>query len=93
MKKRVIASQAKSNFGILLDEVTALGRVDIMKHGRRVAVVLSPREFERLQAAAGGSKVGGQWGATHMIPSELAHHLGRDGPVTFRRPRCAALRR
>lgn len=72
MTKHITASDAKNQFGRLLDEVTALGCVEIIKHGRRVAVVLSPREFERLRAAAGGSAAGGQWGATHMIPPELA---------------------
>jgi prevent-host-death family protein len=41
--KRVSASQAKNNFGGLLEDVAALGCVEIVKHGRPVAVVLSPR--------------------------------------------------
>lgn len=41
--KQVSASQAKNNFGGLLDYVAALGCVEIVKHGRPVAVVLSPR--------------------------------------------------
>lgn len=43
MIERISASAAKSNFGGLLDDVAALGRVEIAKHGRLVAVVLSPR--------------------------------------------------
>ncbi|MGH8265653.1 MAG: type II toxin-antitoxin system Phd/YefM family antitoxin, partial [Steroidobacteraceae bacterium] len=42
MSKQVSASDAKNNFGGLLQDVAALGRVEIMKHGRLVAVVLSP---------------------------------------------------
>ena len=72
MRTHITASDAKKQFGRLLDAVTALGCVDIVKRGRRVAVVLSPREFGRLQAAAEGSAAGGQWGATHMVPPELA---------------------
>src|SRR3977135_1687383 len=42
MAKLVSARDAKNNFGGLLEDVAALGRVDIIKHGRLVAVVLSP---------------------------------------------------
>jgi prevent-host-death family protein len=73
MSKNVSASDAKNNFGGLLDDVAALGRVDIRKHGRLVAVVLSPRAFAASLAA--GGLVGasdGQWGEKHMIPPELA---------------------
>ena len=45
-QKSVSASDAKNNFGGLLEDVAALGRVNIVKHGRLVAVVLSPRAFE-----------------------------------------------
>jgi len=43
MSKQISASDAKNNFGGLLEEVAALGRVEILKDGRLVAVVLSPR--------------------------------------------------
>jgi prevent-host-death family protein len=69
MSKKVSASDAKNNFGGLLDDVAALGRVDIVKHGRLVAVVLSPRAFA--SSLAVGAK-DGQWGEKHMIPPELA---------------------
>jgi antitoxin (DNA-binding transcriptional repressor) of toxin-antitoxin stability system len=81
MVKSVSASNGKNNFGGLLEDVAALGRVDILKHGRLVAVMLSPRALEAaLAAAAGGGKPGqdlregreGKWGRTHMIPPELA---------------------
>jgi prevent-host-death family protein len=77
MAKSVSASDGKNNFGGLLEDVATLGRVDILKHGRLVAVMLSAREFE---AVAGGADHGkerregldGKWGRTHMIPRELA---------------------
>jgi prevent-host-death family protein len=65
--KRVSASQAKNNFGGLLDDVAALGCVEIVKHGRPVAVVLSPRALEEVRRA-GPAAPGGSWGETHMIP-------------------------
>ena len=71
MPKQVAATDAKNNFGGLLDDVAALGRVDVMKHGRLVAVVFSPRAFDaELRSRAGKSDA--QWGKTHMIPPELA---------------------
>jgi prevent-host-death family protein len=72
MSKSVSASDAKNNFGGLLDDVAALGRLDIVKHGRLVAVVLSPRAFDSSLSAGAGTAQGGQWGSTHMIPPELA---------------------
>lgn len=72
MSKRVSASDAKNNFGGLLEDVAALGRVEIVKHGRLVAVVLSPRALDAalLEGAAGARA--GQWGEKHMIPPERA---------------------
>jgi prevent-host-death family protein len=72
MSKKVSASDAKNNFGGLLDDVAALGRVDIVKHGRLVAVVLSPRAFESSLAASVAGVEDGQWGRKHMIPPQLA---------------------
>jgi prevent-host-death family protein len=72
MTKKISASDAKNNFGGLLEDVAALGRVNIVKHGRVVAVVLSPRALESALAAASSAAHDGQWGATHMIPAELA---------------------
>jgi prevent-host-death family protein len=72
MSKNVSASDAKNNFGGLLDDVAALGRVDIRKHGRLVAVVLSPRAFAASLAAGLVEASDGQWGEKHMIPPELA---------------------
>ena len=37
MSKRISASDAKNNFGGLLEDVANLGRVEIPKHGRLVA--------------------------------------------------------
>lgn len=71
MAKNVSASNAKNNFGGLLEDVAALGRVDIVKHGRVVAIVLSPRALE----AAVGNEPGAsssRWGENHMIPPEAA---------------------
>jgi prevent-host-death family protein len=72
MSKSVSASDAKNNFGGLLDDVAALGRVDIVKHGRLVAVVLSPRAFDSSLAANAAGAQDGQWGKKHMIPPEFA---------------------
>jgi prevent-host-death family protein len=72
MAKNVSASDAKNNFGGLLEDVAALGRVDIVKHGRLVAVVLSPRAFDSSLAAVVAGAQDGQWGKKHMIPPELA---------------------
>ena len=72
MAKNVSASDAKNNFGGLLEDVAALGRVDIVKHGRLVAVVLSPRAFDSSLAAVVAGAQDGQWGQKHMIPPELA---------------------
>lgn len=72
MAKRVSASDAKNNFGGLLDDVATLGRVDIVKHGRLVAVVLSPRAFEAPQPPTEAEPKSAAWGKTHMIPPDLA---------------------
>ena len=72
MSKKVTASDAKNNFGGLLEDVAALGRVDIVKHGRLVAVVLSPRALASAVAADAAQGRGKEWGKTHMIPPELA---------------------
>jgi prevent-host-death family protein len=72
MSKNISASDAKNNFGGLLEDVAALGRVNIMKHGRLVAVMLSPRVLESFPAAVTAEARDGQWGDTHMIPPDLA---------------------
>ena len=72
MSKQVSASDAKNNFGGLLDDVAALGRVDIMKHGRLVAVVLSPRVLSAALGEAGQPARVMRWGEKHMIPPERA---------------------
>jgi prevent-host-death family protein len=72
MSKSISATDAKNNFGGLLDDVAALGRVDIVKHGRLVAVVLSPRAFDSSLSAIVMTAREARWGAKHMIPQELA---------------------
>jgi prevent-host-death family protein len=72
MSKKISASDAKNNFGGLLDVVAALGRVDVMKHGRLVAVVLSPRAFDAFSTVGEAEEQDGHWGKMHMIPAELA---------------------
>jgi prevent-host-death family protein len=72
MSKNISATDAKNNFGGLLEDVAALGRVDIVKHGRLVAVVLSPRALDSSLAAVVAGAEDGQWGKKHMIPPELA---------------------
>lgn len=71
MNKQISASDAKNNFGGLLDDVAALGRVEILKHGRLVAVMLSPRALADALAGAAPSP-GGRWGERHMIAPERA---------------------
>jgi prevent-host-death family protein len=70
--KQISASHAKNNFGGLLDDVAALGCVEIMKHGRPVAVVLSPRALEEVRSAGRAKNQSGSWGETHMIPADRA---------------------
>jgi prevent-host-death family protein len=84
MSKTISASDAKNNFGGLLEDVATLGRVDIVKHGRLVAVVLSPRAFDSSPAAGVARAQGGQWGKMHMIPPELARAARMlERPSTF----------
>lgn len=72
MAKRVSASDAKNNFGGLLDDVATLGRVDVVKHGRLVAVVLSPRAFDERQQPEKTGQDEKRRGQNHMIPPHLA---------------------
>lgn len=51
----ITATDAKQSFGRLLD-LTRSGPVAVERHGRRVAVVLSPEEFDRLRRLAVGTK-------------------------------------
>lgn len=84
MPKKISASDAKNNFGGLLDDVAALGRVDVVKHGRLVAVVLSPRAFSVCSAAGGAGQQDGQWGKMHMIPAQRARSARMlNRPSTF----------
>jgi prevent-host-death family protein len=84
MSKQISASDAKNNFGGLLDDVAALGRVDVMKHGRLVAVMLSPIAFDAFSTAAGAGGQDGQWGKMHMIPAERARSARMlNRPSTF----------
>jgi prevent-host-death family protein len=70
MSKQVSASDAKNNFGGLLEDVASLGRVEILKHGRLVAVMLSPQALAA--ATAGRARELRARGAQHMIPPEKA---------------------
>lgn len=72
MSKRIAASDAKNNFGGLLEDVAALGRVEIVKHGRLVAVVLSPRALEEALSGKAVPGANRSWGEKHMIPAESA---------------------
>lgn len=71
MAKQISATDAKNNFGGLLEDVAALGRVEVLRHGRVVAVVLSPRALGSLEAQRAPNE-SASWNATHMIPPELA---------------------
>jgi prevent-host-death family protein len=84
MAKRVSASDAKNNFGGLLEDVAALGRVDIIKHGRLVAVVLSPRALSSSLPADQVAEGVAAWGKKHMIPPENARDARMVGlPSSF----------
>ena len=72
MAKSVTASDAKNNFGGLLEDVAALGRVEIVKHGRLVAVILSPRALEEIGNAVAVRHEASTWGEKHMIPAASA---------------------
>ena len=71
MIKRISASDAKNNFGGFLEDVAALGRVEIVRHGRVVAVVFSPRSLDSSPAGGSGPQPD-RWGWNHMIPPERA---------------------
>jgi prevent-host-death family protein len=79
MPKTVSASDAKNNFGGLLESVAALGRVDIVRHGRAVAIVLSVREFQTLLEAARSASAAPAV-STHMIPAHLARRARTSRP-------------
>lgn len=84
MKKQVSASDAKNSFGGLLDELAAVGRVDILKHGRLVAVMLSPRALDALMARPASPAQDAAWGRNHMIPPEKARAARvLSGPSSF----------
>jgi hypothetical protein len=72
MSKTTSASDAKNDFDGLPEDVAALGRVNVMKHGRFVSVVLSPRALESSLAAGITEEQDGRWGETRMIRPELA---------------------
>ena len=72
MAKQVSASNAKNNFGGLLEDVAALGRVDVVKHGRLVAIVLSPRALEDALDKRPHASSSSSWGEKHMIPPDRA---------------------
>jgi prevent-host-death family protein len=80
MSKRIPATDAKNNFGGLLEDVAALGRVEIVRHGRLVAVVLSPREWRAISSSVSHSQDEG-WRRNHMIPAPLARAARRVGPA------------
>jgi prevent-host-death family protein len=82
MTKRISATDAKNNFRGLLEDVAALGRVEVVRHGRhQVAVVLSPREWRALAgSASANSPQEGGWRRNDMIAAPLARAARRVGP-------------
>ena len=72
MAKQISASDAKNNFGGLLEDVAVLGRVDVVKHGRLVAVVLSPQALSSAISALAAAGQRSAWGKNHMIPPDRA---------------------
>jgi prevent-host-death family protein len=76
MAKRISASDAKNNFGGLLEDVAELGRVDIIRHGRLVAVVLAPRALDAALPKGGGAHPHGEWGA--KLAADRCHDYGKE---------------
>ena len=78
MSKRISATDAKNNSAGLLEDVAALGRVEIVRHGRLVAVVLSPREWRAVSTDASSANPPQDEPSRRndMIPAPLAR-----GPV------------
>jgi len=70
MANTYLLCDAKNNFGGLLEMSRLWGVVDITKHGRLVAVVLSPRAHPLCPQVCRGK--GGEWGKKHMIPRKRA---------------------
>jgi prevent-host-death family protein len=70
MAIRITATDAKNNFGNLLELAAWHGRVDIVRHGRVVASVVAPRAIDELQKQSGAlAEDFGNWRATHMFPA------------------------
>jgi len=82
MAKRVTATDAKNNFGGLLEEVAAVGYVEVVRHGRLVAVVISPREWRSISNRSPSENPSQEedWRRNHMIPASLARAARRVGP-------------
>ena len=80
MSKLISASDAKKTIVELLEIVATLGRVDIVRHGRPMASVLSPREFKALYAVAlpGPATAAA---STHMIPARLPRRARIQSPA------------
>jgi prevent-host-death family protein len=80
--KKVSATDAKNNFGGLLEDVASLGVVEIVRHGRVVAVVVSPREWRAVAGGVSDAKAASAnaWRRNHMIPATLARAARRVGP-------------
>ncbi len=70
MALRITATDAKNNFGNLLELAAWHGRVDIVRHGRVVASVVAPRAIDELERQSGAlAQDFGNWRATHMFPA------------------------
>jgi prevent-host-death family protein len=70
MALRITATDAKNNFGNLLELAAWHGRVDIVRHGRVVASVVAPRAIDELEKQSGAlAQDFGNWRATHMFPA------------------------
>ena len=83
MIKRVSATDAKNNFGGLLEDVASLGRVEVVRHGRVVAIVLSPAQWRSVAGGADAKDLSSpdSWRRNHMIPAPLARAARRVGPA------------
>ena len=69
--RKVSASDAKNRFGGVLEDAALHGRVDIVKHGRVVAIVLSPKAFDELVRARGAQEEDA-WSRLHAIAPQNA---------------------
>jgi len=76
MIKKVTATQAKRQFGALLEDALSAGRVEITKHGRVIAVLLPARDVPAVGWVPAGFALAK--GADGSRPLEAAERRNRE---------------